>query len=121
MSATGLGSATGGACGTGAALRVDVEEDAEPCAGDEDDVEEGCDEDSEEGDDGNNDEEDFESPANTTAATKNDNDNDNKDNKGSRTKRPPSILTSNTLPGSIQTSVSEMPADHVFRVQCGML
>jgi len=100
-------------------MRVDVEEDAEPCAGNEDDVEEGCDEDCEEGDDGNNDEEDFESPANTTAATKNDN--DNKDNKGSRTKRPPSILTSKALPGSIQPSVSEMPADHVFREQCGML
>jgi hypothetical protein len=119
MSATGLGSATGGASGTEAALRVDVEEDAELCAdNDKDDDAGGCDEESEEDDDENDEGEDFESPANTTAATNN---NDNKDNRGSRTKRPPSILTSNTLSGSIQSSVSEMPGEHIFREQSGML
>jgi hypothetical protein len=67
---------------------VDVEEDAELCAdNDKDDDAGGCEEDDVENDEG----EDFESPANTTAATNN---NDNKDNRGSRTKRPPSILTS---------------------------
>ena len=120
MSATGLGSATGGANGTGAALRVDAEEGGELCAdSDKEDDEEGCDEESEGNDDENDDGEDFESPANTTAATKNND--DNKANKGSKTKRPPSILTSNAPPGSIQSSVSEMPNEHVFREQCGML
>jgi hypothetical protein len=93
---------------------VDVEEDAVPWAdNDKDDDEQGYDEESEEGDDENDDKEDFESPANTAATTKNDK--DNKNNKESRTKRPPSILTSNALPGSIQSSVSEMPDAHGFQ------
>jgi hypothetical protein len=117
MSATGLGSATGGASGTGTALCVDVEDDDDPCVdSDKNDDEEGSDEASEEGDDENDDEEDFEFPANTAATT-----NNNKDNRGSRTKRPPSILTSNARPGSIQFSVSEMPDEHVFREYRGML
>ena len=121
MSATGLGSATGGASGTGTALCVDVEEDAEPCADNDkkEGGEEGCDEESEEDDDENDDEEDFESAPNTAAATNNNN--DTKDNRGSRTKRPPGILTSNARPGSIQFSVSEMPDAHVFREHRGML
>jgi hypothetical protein len=96
---------------------VDVEEDDDPCADDDkNDDEEGSDEESEEGDDENADEENFESPANTAATT-----NINKDNRGSRTNRPPSILTSNTRPGSIHFSLSEMPDEHVFREHRGML
>jgi hypothetical protein len=98
---------------------VDPEEDAEPCVdNDKDGDGEGCDEESEEGDDENDDEEDFESLPNTAAATNNNNDTDNR---GSRTKRPPGILTSNARPGSIQFSVSEMPYEHVFRAHRGML
>lgn len=99
---------------------MDPEEDAEPCAdNDKDEDEGGCDEESEEGDDGNDDEEDFESLPNTAAAPNNTN--DTKDSRGSRTKRPPGILTSNARPGSIQFSVSEMPDEHVFRAHRGML
>ena len=114
MSATGLGSAAGGASGTATALCADVEEDAEFC-GDNDKEDNDREDDEEMDDDENDDEEDFESLANTAAAT-----NNNKD-RGSRTKRPPSILTSNARPGSIQFSVPEMPDEHVFREHCGML
>ena len=97
-----------------------VEEDAEPCAdNDKDDDDEGCDEESEEGDDENDNEENFGSPTNAAAETNNNN--DGKDKRGSRTKRPPSILTSNARPGSIQFSVSEMSDEHVFREHRGML
>ena len=120
MSATGLGSATGGASGTGVALCADAEEDAESCAdNDKEDGQEGWDEENEEGDDENDDEEDFEFLPNTAAATNNNN--DTKNSRGNGTKRPPGILTSNARPGSIQFSVSEMPDEHVFRAHRGML
>ena len=105
MSATGLGSATGGASGIGTGLCVEVEEDDDPWADNEkekDDDEEGSEEGSEEGDDENDDEEDFEFPANTAAPPNNNK--DSKDNRGNRTKRPPSILTSNARPGSINSA-----------------